>query len=285
MIAVNNHELVCVQDLRAPTNPKTNYYGFFPDGTPLIKFSVQEDTDSIDYRITWKYEALVEQVILENLIVHIQEKNPTAKITLNLPYVPNARMDRTHYPDEVATLKNFTRFINRLNLHRVYILDPHSSVAEQLINRVHVDEEQLKRLIHHVIEEIKPDLLYYPDNGCQKRLSGLIKHPHVSGWKDREWLTGEILSTEILGSQKSNLKGARILLVDDISSYGGTFIAAAEILKELGVAELYLYVTHCENSILHGKLLSSGLFAGVYTTDTIFRGKHDLITVLPCEEI
>ena len=279
MITVNGSEIKFLKDLRDKNAPKTNYYGFFPDGTPLMKFTVCADTDEVQYRIAWRYDNLTEQVILQNLVWHIQDKNPAAKITLNLPYVPNARMDRTYFEDEVAMLKNFARFINELGFYRVYILDPHSNVAAQLINRVHVDEAQVKQLIGEVIDTVNPDLLYFPDEGCQKRLKTVVQHPHIVGWKDREWKTGEILSTEILGKHKNEIKGAKILIVDDISSYGGTFIAAAEILKELGAAEIYLYVTHAENSILLGQLLTCGFINKVFTTDTIFRGTHDMVEV------
>ena len=43
--------------------------------------------------------------------------------------------------------------------------------------------------------------------------------------------------------------------------------------------EIYLYVTHCENTILEGDLLSSGLVKRVYTTNSIFTKEHEKIEV------
>ena len=41
-------------------------------------------------------------------------------------------------------------------------------------------------------------------------------------------------------------------------------------LKELGATNIYLYVTHCENSIYDGELLkNNGLIEKIYTTDSI----------------
>ena len=261
-------------------NGKDYEYSFFPDGTLLMKYGVEEDTDEIQYRITWLFENLTEQVVLQNLVWHIQEKNPSAKITLRLSYVLNGRMDRTQNPDEIFTLKYFARFINELGFYRVYIIDPHSSVASALINKVFVDNEQFKKIIDKVIGKVKPDLLYYPDNGCQKRLEGLIRHPHIIGYKDRDWDSGEILDTEILGTSKIDIAGKTILMVDDICSYGGTFYFAGEKLKELGAGEIHLYITHCENSILEGKLINSGLLKKIYTTNSIYKGEHPLIEVV-----
>jgi ribose-phosphate pyrophosphokinase len=59
-------------------------------------------------------------------------------------------------------------------------------------------------------------------------------------------------------------------MVDDISSYGTTFLHAAKTLKSLGADKIWLFVTHCENSILHGELINSGLLDKIYTTRSIF---------------
>ena len=261
-------------------NNKDYKYDFFPDGTLHMKYEVEEDTDDIHYRITWLYENLIEQVALQNLVCHIKDKAPRAKITLSLPYVPNGRMDRTQNSDEVFTLKHFTRFINELDFHRVYILDPHSSVVSALINKVVIDNEILRQFIDEVINKVVPDLLYYPDNGCQKRLESLIKYPHIVGYKDRDWDTGKILGTEVLGMDKNDIFGKTILIIDDICSYGGTYYFASKKLKELGAGKIYLYVTHCENSILKGDLINSGLLEKIYTTGTIFTECHSLISKL-----
>jgi ribose-phosphate pyrophosphokinase len=43
---------------------------------------------------------------------------------------------------------------------------------------------------------------------------------------------------------------------------------------------VYLYVTHCENSILQGEVLTSGLIERVFTTNSILTAEHENITVL-----
>ena len=52
----------------------------------------------------------------------------------------------------------------------------------------------------------------------------------------------------------------------------------------LDVGDIDMYVSHCENSILdpeRGHLFDDPeLIHKVYTTDSIFTGKHDKITVL-----
>jgi ribose-phosphate pyrophosphokinase len=64
---------------------------------------------------------------------------------------------------------------------------------------------------------------------------------------------------------------------------GGTFYHSAKKLKELGAAKIYLYISHCESSILKGEVLTSGLIEKVYTTDSIFTQKHEKIEVISYE--
>ena len=69
-------------------------------------------------------------------------------------------------------------------------------------------------------------------------------------------------------------------IIDDICSRGGTFYHSAKKLKEHGANDIYLYVSHCENTILEGDLLKGDLIKRVYTTDSIFIKSHEKIEVL-----
>ena len=80
--------------------------------------------------------------------------------------------------------------------------------------------------------------------------------------------------------EKESVKGRNILIVDDICSRGGTFFYAAKALKELGAKKIYLYVTHCEKTILEGELLTSGLIEKVFTTNSICTVEHEKVEVI-----
>ena len=122
-------------------------------------------------------------------------------------------------------------------------------------------------------------MMFYPDGGASKRYTGMIKLPYAYGYKRRDTITGEILGLEILGAA-SEIAGKNILIVDDISSRGGTFYHSAKKLKELGAKNIYLYISHCENSILEGELIKSNLVKKIFTTDSILTVTHPLIEVL-----
>lgn len=95
--------------------------------------------------------------------------------------------------------------------------------------------------------------------------------------KHRDWRTGKIERLELTEPEKVN--GRNILIVDDICSRGGTFTHTAKALKEAGAEEVMLYVTHCENTILKGTVLTDGLISRVFTTDSILRVDHEKISI------
>ena len=55
---------------------------------------------------------------------------------------------------------------------------------------------------------------------------------------------------------------------------------AAQELKRLGVRNIYLYITHCENNIFNGEILNSDLIKYVYTTNSIYRGNNKKIKIV-----
>ena len=120
--------------------------------------------------------------------------------------------------------------------------------------------------------------VFYPDEGAMKRYSDTHEYPRAFGMKTRNPETNRVDSLKIAGDA-GHIKDNYVLIVDDICSKGGTFYFAAKKLKELGAKNIYLYITHCENTILEGDLIKSGLVKKIFTTDSIFTASHPLIEV------
>ncbi len=265
--------------------------GHFPDGTLLMK----ELATGNEATITWLYENNEELLAVYFLTKHLQAKG-VKDISLKLPYIPNARQDRVKKDEDVFTLKYFSQIINSLGFKKVTVLDPHSYVSEALIDNVVI--ESPKQFVFRAIEKIeaikkisetnktaenKDDILmFYPDEGAMKRYSGMFDLPYTFGIKKRDWTTGDILGLEVSG-QKELVKGSTILIVDDICSKGGTFYHSAKALKELGADKIYLYISHCENTIIEGEIIKSDLIEKVYTTNSIFTKNNEKIEVFDYE--
>ena len=288
----------------------------FPDGTQMllnvptyyIFDSVsRSDTTKKPMNIYWNYERDEELVTLYFLLKHLREKIHIEGLQYRLfmPYVPNARMDRTKSSDEVFTLKYFCQFINDLKFDIVYVLDPHSNVTEALIDNVCINN--IEPYIKYALEDVEgfgidggkkyggSTVVYFPDAGAMKRYGGLSvfgNREFIYGAKERDWKTGKINGLKVLNrdgepiTDENALKGKTVLMIDDIVSYGGTLAYSADALRKLGASAVYAYVTHTENSVLDkekGTLLNrleSGVVDELFTTNSIYRGNHDRITIV-----
>lgn len=262
----------------------------FPDGTPRINLDVENiKEDEYDGRpcilIDWFYENNDEMFYLMLVKKHLERHLTNVDYYLFMPYIPNARMDRVKNDDEVFTLKYFCDFINSLNFSRVYVLDAHSDVSTALLNNCKNDNP--RDYIKDAIRQISDDIvLYFPDAGAAKRYSDLFPEiMYCYGEKKRDWKSGKILGLDIRNNG-IDLNGKTVLMIDDIIAYGGSLFYSANALKEVGVDKIYAYATHTENSILDRekgtliKSLENNTVERLFTTNSLFSGKHDKITVL-----
>lgn len=259
-------------------NGKEIEIGHFPDGTQRIR---TKESNFLRYYIDWYYESEEELFTIYCLARHYRNED----VYLYMKYIPNARMDRVKNKDEVFTLKYFAEILNMCNFKEVRVLDAHSDVSLALINNVvNINPTDYVNDVIYEIEKkgiSKNDVtMFYPDAGAAKRYSDMFERPYVYANKNRDWRTGEILGLEIAGDIENLVKGKDILIVDDICSRGGTFYYSAKKLKELGANKIYLYITHCENTILDGELIKSGLVEKIYTTNSIFTKEDERIEVI-----
>ena len=246
----------------------------FPDGALLLKRGISQ-YDQQKFLIEWYFESNEELVALIFLTKHLRTLG-VKYIKLFMPYIPNARQDRVKETQDVFTLKYFAEVINSLNFDCVSVLDPHSYVSEALINNIFIWHPN--DLIYTAIGKCNPDLLFYPDEGAMKRYSANADMEYVFGLKRRDWATGKIQGLDVVGDVEK-IKGKKILIIDDICSKGGTFYHSAKKLRELGASEVYLYITHCENTIFEGELLTTDLIDKIYTTNSILTKTHEKIEV------
>ncbi|CAI6074539.1 ribose-phosphate pyrophosphokinase [Cohnella sp. JJ-181] len=201
---------------------------------------------------------------------------------LDVYYMPYSRMDRAEGAS-AFTLKYAARMINAMNFERVTVVEPHSDVTLALLDRsraIYPTLELLGRVTAETGFDPSADYLFFPDAGAQKRYGRVEGFKQLVGHKERDFRTGRIQKLDVAGGV--DREGFQAIIVDDLCSYGGTFLLSAERLRELGAARIYLLATHCENAIYQGKLPASGLIDRVYTTDTILDGPGtDFITIYP----
>jgi ribose-phosphate pyrophosphokinase len=215
---------------------------------------------------------------------YLRDYNPDMKINLFMPYVPYSRMDRRQ-ESYGFSLKYVCDLINSLNFNRVDILEPHSSMTTALLNNCYHADSSVA-LFKHIFKEIYYNgYVMFPDAGAEKRYSGEFKEYDILvGNKKRDFKTGEILGLDIVGDE--DLKGREVVIIDDLSSRGGTFYYSALALKKINAGNILLIVTHCENTVTYGELVKdTSPIEHIYTTDSIYTSICDKITVYKCERM
>lgn len=63
----------------------------YPDETPRVMLNITADTDELS--LEWFYEK-DEEMLLFFIVRHLREQYKVRKLTLYMPYIPHARMDR-----------------------------------------------------------------------------------------------------------------------------------------------------------------------------------------------
>ncbi|SFC22037.1 ribose-phosphate pyrophosphokinase [Clostridium uliginosum] len=249
----------------------------FPNGESLIN-SENLKLKSNDNEIRVNFESDEDIIHLIFLKSHLDEFK--IKCNLTLPYMPYSRMDRTEGMT-VFTLKHLCKLINNLNFESVTIYEPHSDVSTALLDRVKIvnmSQTLTKELLKEVNNGKGDVYLVYPDAGAAKRYGKEIGYEKIlTANKERDFKTGFIKKLQINGNVES--KSFKAIIVDDLCSKGGTFMLTASKLKDMGATEIYLVVTHCENTIFEGDLLTSDLITKIYTTNSILSKNHEKIKV------
>lgn len=241
----------------------------FPNGE--IGFEISDQ--GID--VKWAYEGDHELVYIKMLA------DRCVPSTLDIQYLPYSRMDRTK-GDWAFTLKSVCEMINECGFYWVEVAEPHSDVSMALLDNAEA-YYPTREIFDTVCEEIGfekgRDYIVFPDAGAEKRYGGMYTgHRYMVGFKRRAWQSGEITHFDLMDPTRSQIvthpKETKALIIDDLCSKGGTFLATAETLKrDYAIVDTTLLVAHLETSVHRGEMINSGLIQNIYATNSIYHPK------------
>lgn len=234
MLLLNNHSI---------------NYSVFSGGELQVRILNEIDTERVV--LTWKPVDASEITVLLLALSALKHMGIN-DIDLDILYLPYARQDRVCAPGEANSLEVICDILNTLDVTVIRLWDVHNKektlelLAHSLI--VHVDA-------YHIFDRFKILEGFYsynlvicaPDDGAYERASDVAnqhtrKTPIVLH-KLRDPNTGKITDMKFDEHNRS-IQGRDVLIIDDICDAGTTFLQAAELLKENGAQDLYLYVTH-----------------------------------------
>jgi ribose-phosphate pyrophosphokinase len=240
---------------------------------PLVRLHWEEDADLV--KLALVHGQLAQEVVL-------------TPPRLFVDYMPYSRMDRLQ-DGHCFSLRYIAVLVERLGWESIEVVEPHSDVTTCELRAVPVNATValLPKVMESVNFDVTTDVLVLPDAGAlaryREQAADIFDVCHlVVMRKARDFATGKIQGLEVdhivtrgLGTGQNGLVERRALIVDDLSSRGGTFVQAADVLRDqLGMSQVFLLVTHMELAGFEGDLPTK--LDHVYCTDTLLPAGHSL---------
>lgn len=270
----------------------------FPNGERTI--ALQKETKMFNTAtVYWKYENDGEFVLL-NQLADVLKNLRVEHVSCLVAYMPYSRMDRRmgNHPFSLEVVANM---LPSSSIWDYSVVEPHSEVTNNKLRYAsphYVTVDLVNDLINE--SDNSKRVVVFPDKGARERYKGKLD----MGTDGDSWMfygekqrdeQGNIISLALFESKTESkvtvedpdfLRGYDVIIADDLTSYGGTFIRCAKILKELGAKDITLVVAHAEKSVLKGDLFEH--IEHLVTTDSIISQEDvdaspykDRITVNP----
>lgn len=228
--------------------------------------------------VLWNYEtdaSIFELLLFDEVMVKLKHN-----YKLVIGYMPYSRMDRTDERNTAFSLKVLIQLLSEQTsaLKEVFVLDPHSpetlsKFKEYGMKAQEIDYSLADEVMKFANVNLDETWIVFPDSGAANRYD-YYKYPNVIICeKIRNFATGVIESVKVETRSKSSISKEmmlKLIVIDDLCSYGGTFVKALEAIEkhpDINFDEAWLVVTHAEKALEEGKVLEK--YDKVFCTDSI----------------
>ena len=258
----------------------------YPDGTSYINSTkLGKQVFRINsYEDLWHLNQFVDAF-------HSEHSKPHIRIRPNIiiPNLIDAQADRRFNKGESSGLKLVLQFLNSLEAN-FEVFHPHNpEVVEICTGNVSIidNSEFIKEVLRSIEKSDQEQgdfdsnlqnlILMSSDAGGFKPLSKLCDKLNWEGEmysasKARSW-SEEDGTKFVQQIDRQDFGGKDILIVDDISVFGGTFKGLSKLLKTKNIGKLYLAVSHITMQNL-GDDPVTDYFDKVFTTNSKFKGYY-----------
>jgi ribose-phosphate pyrophosphokinase len=210
-------------------------------------------------------------------------------INVVIPYFGYSRQDKQHLSGECLSMKMITNILMNLGVQQIVTCDIHNANILEGLNLKVKDQSTLGVMATQIYEDLKLNeqteknfIIASPDQGGVFRCDYFAKHFYsdqanvkmVSVKKERELTTAHFSSAvELYGE----IDRSSIILIDDVSTSGGTILNAIELCKSNQVTNVYVVIVHADfaKGVVE-KFENHDLIKKVYTSNTIEKPVEDL---------
>lgn len=204
------------------------------------------------------------------LIIDGLKRSGARTITLVIPYLGYQRQDHVFRSGEAVSLEVIIKIIESLGVNKTISFDFHSIKIPEFFKNEVVHLSALPLFAEKIRTEVGLEnaTLVTPDMGGIRRIELISEMldgvPFASVEKNRDLNTGEVESMILHGEVSK-----KAIIIDDVISTGKTLVAAADLLKEKGAEEIYVFATHGVFADNASDLLENSIIKKVYITDSI----------------
>jgi len=230
--------------------------------------------------------------IMELLMAGSGIKGASAKEVIALiPYLPYMRQDRKDVPRTAIGAKVIAKMIESAGFDQVLTMDLHANQIEGFfdIPVTHIEGKSI--FVPFIKNNYNLDdvMIVSPDVGGAKRAKKFasdLNVPLAIINKERE-MANQVSSMELIG----DVRGKKVILVDDMVDTAGSLVKAVDTLLENGATEVMACITH---GVLSGPAISrirESKLKKLYITDSIQKDPETLdlvankIEVISCSDI
>lgn len=245
-------------------------------------------------KVIWQWQSdedIFELLLLDSVL------NNFNSYDLYIPYMPYSRMDRVYERNTAFSLDVLTTLLAQQlkAVNSIYVLDPHSEKTLDFLKWKFNTSSTRKigewdyNLAKDVLSNVDTSNVWivFPDKGAANRYNTDDYENVIICEKVRDFTTGKIQGVKAhIEKQQTNNNFMPLYIIDDLCSYGGTFVASLKSIKEdleIIPKTSNLIVTHSEEGLLKGSVLNN--FDKVYTTDSLAKIDHEAVTVKSILEI
>jgi ribose-phosphate pyrophosphokinase len=231
----------------------------FPDGETYIRLEgkVQDQHVVIVQTTSPPQDSKVMQLAL---MANAAKRNGAKKVTAVVPYLAYARQDKIFLPGETISIEAVANMLYTAGIEELLTINVHE---ENALSKFPFPARSLSAIPllaeHFVRRGFAKAFALAPDKGAiyiaeqaKSVLGGEFGHLE----KQRDFYTGQVN----VAKKAFNVKGATVIIFDDIISTGGTIVSVAKILKEQGVEKIF---AACVHPLLIGDAENRILDAGV----------------------
>ena len=276
-------------------------FATFPDGEVNVTFQpslVESLTDEVT--IDWRFRNNDEIIKLGLILNLLDTYDNIEAVQVHIPFMPYSRMDRHeagyHNPMSLAVIMSILKAYDEQVSFDVYYTtnDLHNPAALLDISAQNgmpayfKNRQVMSKYLfafmqsHHILS--KEVLVVFPDKGALARydqpnanridddsvVSMLKRTSHgkpniMIGQKTRDFETHKITGYELPDEIPAGIK--QIVIIDDVISYGGTFIKLIDAIRAKTDLPISIVTSHAEDALWRGDLLAKKV--PIYTTRSL----------------